>query len=172
MKKILLTALSIIFLLGVMNAQGMGNKSRGNGRGQIKSQLDETQHQAIRDMVRQMRDNNASREEITAAMRNKFNGWGIEFPNNLNGSKSRRNGGPRFIDNDGDGLNDFQMSGLRGRDGHLSQDGGFRNHMGQNRGGPGGKDHRQNNGRGMGRPRGDRGGRPPHGGHGGGHSNN
>ncbi len=163
LKPVIVSFLSVLFLMNIGLAQDNDGTRRGGRGGGVMSQLDDTQRQDVHDMVSEMRDNGATREEITAAMHDKLTGWGIDIPDGWNGPRSPR-GGRRFVDNDGDGLCDYQPDGDLDGDGILNKDDSdFRDQVKQHRGDRSGQRGGQN-GRGMGRPRGDRGGRPPMGG--------
>ncbi len=56
-----------------------GDGHRGRG-GMWMHNLTEEQRQAIQEMVQQMRENGASREQIHEAVQAKFDEWGIEMP--------------------------------------------------------------------------------------------
>jgi Spy/CpxP family protein refolding chaperone len=53
---------------------------RGRPHFEFMSQLSEEQRKEIREMVQEMRDQDATREEIRAAVEQKLAGWGIELP--------------------------------------------------------------------------------------------
>lgn len=68
---------------GIEIPEGRG-EHRGR-RGEIFKQLSEEQRAAIRDMVEEMKEAGATREEIHAAVREMLEGFGIELPEGAEG---------------------------------------------------------------------------------------
>ncbi|TET83644.1 T9SS type A sorting domain-containing protein, partial [candidate division TA06 bacterium] len=73
-------------------------RARGRGRRKLMEKLTDEQRKAVREKVKGMRDEGASRKEIRAAVREMLKGYGVKEPEGSGAMSSvRKSGGPHVV---------------------------------------------------------------------------